>query len=207
MEWVGRRGVAVLEDAAYAELSFSDARQKPLVAYDRKGQVIYLGTFSKTFCPGLRIGWICGAREVVANYLTLKTSVDLSPATILQRQVAYYLRSRDLDAHIHEICTLYKRRRDVMLEALRRDFPKEARYAVPDGGLFFWVALPEKADTRALLRLAADQKVAFVPGGAFYPDGGRNHEMRLNFSNMPDADIAKGIAILGRLAKSYLAGL
>jgi DNA-binding transcriptional MocR family regulator len=204
---VKRYDVAVLEDAAYAELSFSDVKQKPLIAYDDTGRVIYLGTFSKTFCPGLRTGWICGAREIIDKYLTLKTSVDLSPATILQRQLAYYLRSRDLDAHIRGICALYKRRRDVMLAAIGRDFPPQASYKPPEGGLFFWVSLPEACDTREILKRAAAEKVAFVPGGAFYPDAGRNNEMRLNFSNMPEEDIVKGIAILGRIIREYIAAL
>ena len=198
--------IAVLEDAAYAELSFSEARQKPLIAYDRKGQVIYLGSFSKTFCPGLRTGWICGARRLIDGYLSLKTCVDLSPPTIFQRQVAYYLRSRDLDAHIRGICRLYKRRRDVMLEAVRKEFPGEAMYRTPGGGLFLWVALPEHADTRELLKRAVAENVAFVPGGAFYPGAARNNELRLNFSNMPEDDIVKGVTVLGRLAKTYLAG-
>jgi DNA-binding transcriptional MocR family regulator len=195
--------VAVLEDAAYAELSYSDERMRPLISYDRKGQFIYIGTFSKTFCPGLRTGWICGSREVINRFLILKTNVDLSPATILQRQVAYYLKNRDLDAHIKGICELYKGRRDVMYEAIRREFPEDSEYSLPGGGLFFWVKLPDYIDTRILLLRAVAEKVAFMPGGAFYPDSRRNSEMRLNFSNMSCGDIEKGIGVLGRLIREY----
>jgi DNA-binding transcriptional MocR family regulator len=204
IEMIQNCDTAVLEDAAYAELSFSDQKQRPLVSYDQKGQVIYLGTFSKTFCPGLRIGWVCGAKEVVDKLLALKTNVDLSPAAILQRQMAYYLRSRDLDAHIRGICKLYRRRRDVMLEAIRANFPAEARYDIPEGGLFFWVAFPEHVDTKEILKRALEERVAFVPGGAFYPGAEKNNEMRLNFSNMPEEDIVKGMSILGRIAKGFV---
>jgi 2-aminoadipate transaminase len=91
-----------------------------------------------------------------------------------------------------------------MLEAIRKEFPDTVRYTVPEGGLFFWLSLPDGADTRALLRMAVAEKVSFVPGGAFYPDAARNNEMRLNFTNMSEADIRKGIAILGRITKAYL---
>lgn len=202
--FVSDKDVAVLEDAAYAELSFTSEKKSPLIALDKKGQVIYLGTFSKTFCPGLRTGWICGTHDIIEKYLALKTNVDLSPATILQRQVSYYLRERDLDAHIKSICNLYKKRRDKMLEMIKKSFPKEATYTVPEGGLFFWIALPEYADTRELLKIAIRENVSFVPGGAFYPGASKNNEMRLNFSNMSESDIEIGIKILGEITEKYL---
>ncbi|MDR0570385.1 MAG: PLP-dependent aminotransferase family protein [Clostridiales Family XIII bacterium] len=196
-----RKAVAVIEDAAYAELSYSGEKAKPLISYSKKGFVIYLGTFSKTFCPGLRTGWICCARELLERYLALKANVDLSPATILHRQLSHYLKTRDLDAHIGRVGALYKRRRDIMHEAVRNEFPAEATYSLPGGGLFFWVKLPDRIDSRELFARSVAENVAFMPGGAFYPNAERNCEMRLNFSNMPEGEIIKGIAVLGRLIK------
>ncbi|MEG1583519.1 MAG: PLP-dependent aminotransferase family protein [Anaerovorax sp.] len=201
---VSAYNIAVIEDGAYAELSFGEKRRLPLITYDQVGQVIYLGTFSKTFCPGLRIGWILANRTLIQQYLALKTNVDLSAASILQRQVSYYLESKDLDKHIGEITSLYKHRRDVMVKAIKTQFPLQVKSNVPEGGLFIWVELPHGSDTRELLKACIQENVAFVPGAAFYPHGDRNNEMRLNFSNVPDEDIERGITILGGAIKKYL---
>lgn len=201
---VSKYNIAVIEDGAYAELSFGERRRLPLIAYDKVGQVIYLGTFSKTFCPGLRIGWILTNPELIQSYLALKTNVDLSAASILQRQVSCYLENKDLDKHIGEIVGLYKHRRDVMVQAIERFFPKAVKHNVPEGGLFIWVELPDGCDTRELLKLCIQENVSFVPGGAFYPKSEHNNELRLNFSNVLDEDIEKGIAILGKIILKYL---
>jgi 2-aminoadipate transaminase len=201
VEFAERRGVAVVEDAAYAELSYSPKREKPLISYSKEGGVIYLGTFSKTFCPGIRTGWICCPKELARCYLALKTNVDLSPATILHRQLSHYLKTRDLDAHIERVVGLYRHRRDVMHQVMLREFPEAVEYSLPEGGLFFWVKLPERLDAGKLLARAAAESVAFMPGGAFYPNAEPNNEMRLNFSNVSDNDIVKGVTILGRLIR------
>lgn len=205
MEIISEYDVAVLEDAAYSELSFKDETEKPLVSFDKKGQVIYCGTFSKTFCPGLRVAWICANRDLIEQYLILKNTVDLSSTAITQRQMAYYLEHYDLDAHIKKITSMYKKRRDLMMEVMEREFPKEIHYNKPMGGLFLWVTLPEGKDSGELLRIALKEKVAFVPGGSFYPGEAKNNEMRINFSNMSDEQIIEGITRLGRIAREYLA--
>lgn len=204
MELVSNYDLAVLEDAAYAELSFTDTLEKPLSYYDKKGQVVYVGTFSKTFCPGLRVAWLCARKEIMDNYLVLKNAADLSSSAIAQRQMTYYLEHFDLDAHIAKISDLYRRRRDVMMEVIAQEFPQEIHYVVPKGGLFIWMTLPEDKDSRELLRRAYQEKVAFIPGGSFYPSGVKNNELRLNFSNMSEEEIRQGMSILGRLTKEYL---
>ncbi len=197
--------IPVIEDAAYAELSFEDKLEKPLSYYDKKGQIVYVGTFSKTFCPGLRVAWLCAKESLMEKYLILKNAADLSSSAVAQRQMAYYLEHYDLDAHIKKIAALYKDRRNVMMEILEREFPKEVHYVVPKGGLFIWLELPEYKDSRELLKRALAEKVAFIPGGSFYPSGVKNSELRLNFSNMKNEEIVKGMTILGRLTKEYLA--
>ena len=205
VEFISDYDIPVLEDAAYSELAFDARLEKPLSWYDKKGQVVYVGTFSKTFCPGLRIAWLCARENLMEKYLILKNAADLSSSAIAQRQMANYLEHNDLDAHIKWITGLYKERRDHMMEVIDREFPKEARYVVPGGGLFIWLELPENKDSRELLRRALAEKVAFIPGGSFYPSGVKNNELRLNFSNMAHEDIEKGMTILGRLIREYLA--
>ena len=205
IEFISNYDIPVLEDAAYSELSFEDQLEKPLSYYDKKGQVVYIGTFSKTFCPGLRVAWLCARKDIMENYLVLKNAADLSSSAIAQRQMAYYLENYDLDQHIREIIVGYKKRRDVMMEVIDREFPKAAHYVAPKGGLFIWLELPENKNSVELLRRAMAEKVAFIPGGSFYPSGVKNNEMRINFSNMDEEDIIKGMTILGRLTKEYLA--
>jgi 2-aminoadipate transaminase len=205
MALMAQHDVAIVEDAAYSELSFKTEKERPLISFDSKGQVIYCGTFSKTFCPGLRIGWICASKPLIEHLLLLKSNVDLSSPAITQRQTAYYLAHYDLDEHIRKNLLLYKKRRDLMLDVISSTFPKEISYNKPMGGLFIWLALPEGKDSRELLRRALAEKVAFVPGGSFYPGAVKNNEMRINFSNMSEEDIVTGITRLGKLAKEYLA--
>ena len=205
IEFISSYDIPVIEDAAYSELSFEDKPARPLSYYDRKGQVVYVGTFSKTFCPGLRVAWLCARENLMEKYLLLKNAADLSSSAIAQRQMANYLQHNDLDAHIKWITGLYQERRDHMMAVIEREFPKGAHYVTPRGGLFIWLELPEGKDSRELLRRALAEKVAFIPGGSFYPSGVKNNELRLNFSNMSHEDIEKGMTILGRLTGEYLA--
>lgn len=204
IELVEGYDVAVLEDGAYGEISYTGNMEKPLMFYDKKGQVVYLGTFSKILCPGLRIGWICASKELIEKYLMLKSSVDLSGATILQMVVSHYLDTKDIDKHISDIVDLYKRRRDVMLDMLNKYFPADVEYNVPRGGLFIWVTLPDGKSAGELLRRAVKRKVIFMPGEAFFPDREDERSFRLNFTNMSDANIAAGMEILGEITSDYL---
>jgi 2-aminoadipate transaminase len=197
--------IPILEDAAYSEICFEGVPPKPLAAYDRRGQVIYIGTFSKIFCPGLRVAWLCARKKIMEKYLVLKNAADLSSSTLAQLQMADYLTHNDIDEHIKMIVTLYRRRRDAMVKAIAEHFPKEARYVIPKGGLFIWIELPEEKDATELLLRAGKEKVAFITGAAFYPSARKNNEFRLNFSNMSEEETHRGIAILGRLIKAYLA--
>lgn len=203
MELMSRYDIPVLEDAAYSELSFGKALQKPLASFDRKGQVVYIGTFSKIFCPGLRVAWLCARRTLMEKFLVLKNAADLSSSAICQMQMAHYLTHYDLDKHIAEITALYKHRRDLMLHMLETEFPPEVRYTRPEGGLFIWLSLPAGKDARELLVRANKEKIAFIPGGAFYPSAAKNNELRLNFSNMADQETREGMRILGRIVREY----
>jgi 2-aminoadipate transaminase len=205
MEEMKNHDIPIVEDGAYAELSFEKEIQKPLCAYDTKGQVVYVGTFSKSFCPGLRVAWLCAKKEIMDKYLVLKNASDLASSTIAQYQMSYFMEHFDMDAHVDEISLLYKHRRNVMADAIEQYFPEEVDYVLPKGGLFIWAELPEGKDTRELLKRAIAKNVTFVPGSSFYPGDRKYHQMRLNFSNMADAETEKGIQILGMLIKEFLA--
>lgn len=204
MNFMADYDIPVLEDAAYGELSFDGKLQKPLAYYDQRGQVVYIGTFSKIFCPGLRVAWLCARKEIMDKYLVLKNAADLSSSTISQMQMADYLRHNDLDAHIREISEIYKERCQFMAEMIDREFPKEVTYVMPKGGLFIWLELPKNKDARELLKRAGKRNVAFIPGTSFYPSGSVNNELRLNFSNMSEEKTREGIKILAEVTKEYL---
>ncbi len=204
METMSHYDIPILEDAAYAELSFEKKLEKPLAFYDKNDQVIYLGTFSKTFCPGLRVAWLCAPRPIMEKYLLLKNAADLSSSAIAQRQMAYYLDHYSLDSHIEWITGIYKARRDLMAEVIDDKFPKTVCYKKPGGGLFIWLELPVGKDGRELLQRALEEKVSFIPGTSFYPAGDRHNEIRLNFSNMEPDKIIEGMSILANITAKYL---
>ena len=204
MEIMGQYDIPILEDAAYAELSFERSTERPLAYYDKNDQVIYLGTFSKTFCPGLRVAWLCAPKNIMEKYLLLKNAADLSSSAIAQRQMAYYLDHYSLDSHIEWITGIYKQRRDLMAKLIDEKFPNTVRYKNPGGGLFIWLELPAGKDGRELLKRALKEKVSFIPGTSFYPAGDRHNEIRLNFSNMKPEKIIEGMSKLAEITKEYL---
>jgi len=194
VELAADAGVVVVEDSPYGEIRF-DGAPLPAVASlaDGRGAVVYLGTFSKVFCPGMRLGWVAGPASVVQRYVLLKQSADLHTSTLSQRIAARYLASNDLDANVARVIEIYRERRDAMLEALDEHFPDDAAWTRPQGGLFVWVELPPSVDARRLLERALERDVAFVPGAAFFPEPGHDNTMRLNFSAMPPDRIREGV--------------
>jgi len=119
-------------------------------------------------------------------------------------EVAHYLENNDIDEHISKIKALYKKRRDIMLETIDRTFPEGVVTTRPDGGLFLWLVLPENIDAKEMLKKAVAENVAYVPGGAFFPNGGKQNTMRLNFSNMKEDKIIQGIQILAEVIKKEI---
>lgn len=204
MELIVNYDIAVIEDGAYSELDFDGVKSKPLISYDKKGQVAYCGTFSKTFCPGLRVGWVCASKLLMDNFMQLKANIDLSSSTIAQRQMAWYLEHYDYDNHLIKIKKLYETRKNYALKMAEQYFPKGVTFERPNGGLFLWVTLPPNKDATVLLNLCLKEKVAFVPGRAFYPKGEKNNELRINFSNMKEDEIERGFEIIGKHMMTYI---
>jgi len=195
--------VPVVEDAPYAEIRFEGEPRPTLKALDP--HVIQVGTFSKIFCPGLRLAWIAAPAALLHHFVILKQAADLHTATFNQMLLSAYLERHDIDANIRRTCALYRRRRDAMIAALERELPHGTRFTRPQGGLFIWVELPEALDARALLALSLKRDVAFVPGDCFFPGGGHANTLRLNFSNMSEERIAEGINRLGQTMRELLA--
>ncbi len=201
VELANQYDVMVMEDNPYGELRFAGERVPPVKAFDTEGRVIYQSTFSKVLTPGIRVGWLCAAPEILQKYIIFKQSTDLHTNTMAQRQVSKFMEMFDLKEHIEKIRKVYKTRRNLMLEAIKSEFPAGVTYTQPDGGLFLWVELPKELNARDLLIKCLEKQVAFVPGGAFFPNGGNENTLRLNFSNMSEERIVEGIARIGKLIK------
>ncbi|UWQ54099.1 aminotransferase-like domain-containing protein [Leisingera caerulea] len=200
---------AIIEDAAYQSLRFDGEPVPPVLALEleQKGSIedcrtVYCGTFSKTLSPGLRIGWAVAAKPVISQMVLLKQAADLHTSTINQMAV-HGVAETCFDAHVEQLRAVYQRRRDVMLAALEEHMPEGVDWTRPEGGMFVWVTLPEGMNGADLLaRSLETEKVAFVPGQAFFADGSGQNTIRLSFSNSNHAAIEDGIARLGRLLRS-----
>jgi 2-aminoadipate transaminase len=199
-----RHRVPIVEDAPYLEIRFEGTPRPSLKSLD--SEIIQVGTFSKIFCPGLRLAWIAAPDELLRRLVILKQAADLHTATLNQMLLAAYLARYDIDANIARTCALYRSRRDVMLTALEKALPPGSRFTRPQGGLFIWVELPAGFDARRLLAHCLERDVAFVPGDCFFPGGGHANTLRLNFSNMPEESIVEGVARLGAALRLCPAG-
>jgi 2-aminoadipate transaminase len=195
--------IPVIEDCPYGELIFEGEVYPSIKSFDTEGYVVYLGTFSKTFCPGLRIGWVCAESEIIQKYIIVKQGADLQCSSISQRETALFMKQYDLNEHIEKIKVVYKRRRDVMLKAIENYFPKDVRYTRPKGGLFTWVDLRKDLDASKILEEALKEKVAFVPGGSFFANGGNKNHFRLNYSSLSEELIVEGMNRLGKVLQRY----
>jgi 2-aminoadipate transaminase len=196
--------LVVIEDNPYGELRFEGQALPSVKSFDKTGCVFCLGTFSKTFCPGYRIGWIAGDKRAIANYVLVKQGADLQCNTIAQRVISKYLELYDIDEHIEKIRAVYKRRRDITAKTMEDEFPPGVRFTRPQGGLFAWVELPSDINARDVLEECLKNNVAFVPGGSFFPNGGKENTFRINFSNMPEDRIVEGLKCLAGVLKKFI---
>jgi DNA-binding transcriptional MocR family regulator len=205
MEIAARHEIPVIEDNPYGEVRFAGEPIPAIQSLPEGDLVISLGTLSKVFCPGLRIGWIAARRQFLDKLTIVKQGADLHSSTFDQMVAAEYLAKHDIDENIRRITAAYRIRRDVMVAALEREMPPSVRFSRPEGGLFLWVELPGQIDARALLVRCLKRDVAFVPGGSFFPAHNRENTLRLNFSNMSEDRIREGVARLATVLKEMLA--
>ncbi len=190
-------GFLVFEDDPYVELRFSGERLPTMVSMDPE-RVVYASSFSKTVCPGIRVGYLVGPSELIAEIAKLATNTYISPSMVSQSIVYEFCVSGAIDRSIETVRTALAKRALTLGEALRRELP-EAEWVAPEGGYFMWVTLPEGADVNALFGLASEMGVAFVKGTDFVMEGGEN-TLRLAYSGVTPEQIDEGV---GRLAEAY----
>ncbi len=204
MEAINKFEIPVVEDNPYGELRFENENMPSLKSLDTKGLVIFLGTFSKILAPGYRLGWVCADDEILEKFNFMKQAADLQASTISQLETNAFMEMYDLDEHVEKIKKVYRKRRDCMLKTMEECFPKECSWTYPDGGLFTWVVLPEYMDAKELADQCLAKKVAYVPGGGFFPNGGHDNTFRMNYSCMPEEKIEEGIKRIAEVIKANL---
>jgi len=204
LELAGEFQTAVIEDSPYRELRFEGQQPEPIIKLDKDGRVILMGTFSKIFCPGLRLAWIVGPTEVISKMVVAKQSMDLCTAPFTQAIAAKFMAKGLLLKQIEIIKEMYCRKRKTMLKALEENMPEGVTWTRPEGGLFLWVRVPEHIDSVEMFPEAIANNVAYVVGSAFHCDGGGRNTMRLNFSYPTEEQIVEGIKRLAAAIKKKI---
>ena len=190
--------VPILEDNPYGMLRFEGDPLPCLRTLDPEN-VIYLGTVSKVFSPGVRVGWALAEQSVIQRLVLAKEAADLCGSSFTMLVTERYFAGDRWRANLGSLVDLYRSRRDAMIEALAEHFPEGSTWTRPNGGFYVWATLPTYVDTQALLAAAVERRVAYVPGTAFYPDGRGKDQMRLAFCYPPEDRIREGVARLGSL--------
>ncbi|AHF66845.1 MULTISPECIES: aminotransferase-like domain-containing protein [Pseudomonas] len=195
-------GVTLIEDEPYRELTFDGGNAKPIVARLNKASWIYTGTVSKTLLPGLRVGYLIASPDLFPHLLRLKQSADLHTNRIGQWQALQWIGTEHYREHLAELREFYRQRRNAFEAALQEHFADLADWNSPQGGLFFWLTLKQKLDTRTLLDAALSQDVTFMPGEPFFADPDVNHGyLRLNFSHIDPARLDEGLKRLAAVIR------
>lgn len=193
----------ILEDSPYKEIRF-DGESLPTIYSMCPERVILLGTLSKTFAPGLRLGWVLAAEQVIEKIIVAKQSADLCTPILNQELAGRYIASGKFDENLKKTIALYRSKRDLMLECLEKYMPEGVTWTKPDGGLFMLVTLPSNLDARDLFDLAIKENVAFIIGEVFFCDGGGQNTLRLNFSYVSDEKMVEGVKRLARATKKLM---
>jgi len=196
--------VLILEDNPYDKLRFEGEPLPSIYSLDKEGYVISLGTFSKILCPGLRLAWILGNKEIVGKIVIMKQATDLC-TSILNQLIAYeYCTNYDIDKNIESNIEIYRKKRNIILDALDRHFPAETTWTKPEGGFFVFAILPEYIDTEEMFLEAIKEEVAYVSGAPFFANGKGKNTMRLSFCYPSEKDIEEGIKRLGKVIQKRI---
>jgi len=184
IEIARKYNVLIVEDSPYREVRFSGTPQRSMYELDGTGQVILLGTMSKIFAPGFRLGWIVAHEDIIDKLVMAKQNTDLCTSSFVQKIAAKYFDKGFFEPNLAKTNTMYKEKRNAMVDAFHKYMPKEIKWTEPEGGLFLFVTLPQYIDAEDLFKIAIDENVAFVPGTAFYCNGEGKNTLRINFSYM-----------------------
>lgn len=196
--------VLVVEDSPYRELRFEGTPQKMMYALDDTNHVITLGTFSKIFVPGFRIGWIIAHPDILDKFVTVKQSADLCTSPFVQKIAARYMEKGYFRKSIANIVNIYRDKRDIMLDSFKKYMPAGVTWTEPQGGLFLFLTLPDYMDAEDLFKKAVANNVAFVLGSVFYCDGGGRNTMRINFSYCTKEQTVEGVKRLAKVITDEL---
>ena len=203
VELARRYGFLIVEDSPYRELRYEGEDIPTMYSID-PDIVIHLGSFSKIFAPGFRLGWAIAHPEILDKIYVCKQSLDLCPPVFDQYVAAEFLRSGRLDANLSRSIGLYKGKRDLLLSLLEKYMPQGVRWTHPEGGLFLFLTMPEGFDAVKFYDTALDAGVAYVAGEFFHPDGSGKNTMRMNFSFMTEEKITEGVQLLARLLRAEI---
>ena len=206
MEVVSKYEIPVLEDNPYGELRYEGVTLPSLQSLDTKELVMDMGTFSKTFCPGLRIGWLAAPVKLMKEFVKVKQSADLHTSAFDQAIIDRYMDEYSLDEHVREINKLYKHRRDLLLNTMKETFTDGTTWTHPEGGLFLWLTFPEGVSARKVFDKCIEKNVAGVLGEFFYPNAKNDRHMRINYSTMPDDRIVEGVRRMAEALKEIKEG-
>ncbi|MBO4743741.1 MAG: PLP-dependent aminotransferase family protein [Bacteroidales bacterium] len=190
----------IVEDSPYRELRYSGA-DVPTIYSLAPERTLHLGSFSKIFAPGFRLGWIFGPPELLEQIYVCKQALDLCPPVFDQYMAAEFISSGALDENLLKSVDLYRRKRDLMMSLLEKYMPSGVSWTHPEGGLFLFLTLPPEIDTVALYDRALAAGVAYVAGSFFYPDGSHHNTMRLNFSFLDSSRMEEGVRLLSEILK------
>ena len=196
--------VLIVEDSPYRELRFEGEPQRTMLQLDGTGQVILLGTMSKIFVPGFRMGWVVAHEDIIDKIVMAKQATDLCTSAYLQKIAAVYFEKGYFDQNLKKIIDSYRIKRDAMLAAFRKYMPQGVKWTEPEGGLFLFLTLPEHMNAEEFFKIAIDQKVAFVLGSVFHCDGSGHNTMRLNFSFMSKEQNEEGVKRLAAAIKQQM---
>ena len=198
--------IMIIEDSPYRELRFSGKPQRMLYDLDNgEGNVITLGTFSKIFMPGFRMGWVLAHPMVIDNFVKAKQSTDLCTSAFLQKITVKFFQKNYFDAHVKKIVDMYRGKLEAMLGAFEKYMPEGVTWTRPEGGLFLFLTLPEGYDAEELFQIAIEKNVAFVLGTVFFVNGGGKNTMRINFSYMSEEMNIEGVKRLADAIKELYA--
>ncbi|MBI9054527.1 MAG: PLP-dependent aminotransferase family protein [Bacteroidales bacterium] len=196
--------ILIVEDSPYREIRFEGEVQKTIYELDNSGHVILLGTFSKIFVPGFRVGWVVANEKIVDKFVIAKQSTDLCTPTLNQKIVHKYIEKGYFDANLKEIIVQYHDKRDNMLKAFKEFMPEGVKWTEPEGGLFLFLTLPNKMNAEVLFKKAIDNNVAFVLGSVFHCDGSGTDTMRINFSFVSKDKSTEGVKRLAAAIKELM---
>ncbi|MCI6853323.1 MULTISPECIES: PLP-dependent aminotransferase family protein [Limosilactobacillus] len=203
-ELAAKYDVPVLEDNPYGDIRFAGEHVPSVKSFDHAGKVFYMSTFSKILAPGFRLGWLVADPKVIEKLTVLKQSADLHTDNLVQYVVTEFFKENDVDAHVKEISDLYGKRKQLMIDGIKKYFPKDVKYTDPEGGMFLWVEVPGVTDTVELFKQCLEHNVAFVPGDPFFAGKPQPGTFRLNYSNMQEDQIEVGLKRLGKALSQVL---